>query len=126
MMKTFAVVLGLASTLGLAILPAQNISRTETQSVPSPDQQALERFFAWLDTVKTEQLGNDAVVPYRQYLKSRGLSDAEVARELDLVEQAHARMEVDYWNRVLTAPTPRFNTKPNAFLTEIARNRKPG
>ena len=30
------------------------------------------------------------------------------------------------WNRILTSPTPSFNTRPNEFLVEIARQRKPG
>lgn len=34
--------------------------------------------------------------------------------------------EVERWNQILTAETPRFNTSPNAFLVEMTRGRTPG
>ncbi len=36
------------------------------------------------------------------------------------------QLEIERWNRILTAEQPRFNTNPNAFLVEMARSRKPG
>lgn len=36
------------------------------------------------------------------------------------------RAEVERWNRILTAPTPRFNTAPNAFLVAMTKGVKPG
>ena len=63
---------------------------------------------------------------YRAYLKSRGFSEADIDNQIKLVEEQGARGEVDYWNRVLTAEKPRFNTRPNAFLMEMVKGRKPG
>ncbi len=34
--------------------------------------------------------------------------------------------EVQRWNQILTAEKPGFNTNPNAFLVEVAKERKPG
>ena len=36
------------------------------------------------------------------------------------------QLEVERWNRVLTAEKPTFNTRPNEFLMEMAKGRKPG
>jgi SAM-dependent methyltransferase len=43
-----------------------------------------------------------------------------------LAQQAAPTSEVERWNRVLTSESPTFNTKPNDFLVEIAKQRKPG
>jgi len=63
---------------------------------------------------------------YRDYLKGRGFSDGDAADQLKLVEEQGARSEIERWNRILTSKEPAFNTKPNAFLMEIAKSRKPG
>ena len=63
---------------------------------------------------------------YRGYLKSRGFSDAEADAQIKLVDERGARAEIERWNRILTAEKPRFNTKPNAFLMEVVKTRKPG
>jgi len=42
------------------------------------------------------------------------------------VTERGSRSEVERWNRILTAEKPHFNTKPNAFLVEIASSRRPG
>jgi SAM-dependent methyltransferase len=34
--------------------------------------------------------------------------------------------EIDRWNRILTAPVPTFNTRPNAFLVEMTKSLTPG
>jgi SAM-dependent methyltransferase len=36
------------------------------------------------------------------------------------------RAEIERWNRILTAPQPRFNTAPNAFLVSVTTGLKPG
>jgi hypothetical protein len=63
---------------------------------------------------------------YRAYLKQHGFSDAEIDAQMKVVEEQGARAEVERWNMILTAEKPRFNTRPNAFLVEIAGVRKPG
>jgi len=63
---------------------------------------------------------------YRAYLESRGRSDAQADAEVKLVTERGSRSEVERWNRILTAEKPHFNTKPNAFLVEIASSRRPG
>lgn len=36
------------------------------------------------------------------------------------------RLEIERWNRILTATPPSFNTQPNAFLIEMTRGLPPG
>jgi SAM-dependent methyltransferase len=91
-----------------------------------PDQRAYERFRFWISSLPPEQHDDKVEARYRVYLKSRGFSDAEATAQLKLVDERGARAEVERWNQILTAEKPRFNTKPNAFLMEIARTRKPG
>ena len=93
----------------------------------SPTQRVYERFRAWFNALPPEQQRDGKVDErYRAYLKSRGLSEAEADAEIKLVDEQGARAEVERWNQILTAEKPRFNTRPNAFLTEIVKNRKPG
>ncbi len=63
---------------------------------------------------------------YREYLKARGVSDAEADTQLKLVQAQGSRAEVERWNRILTAEKPNFNIEPNEFLVEMANGRKPG
>ena len=73
-----------------------------------------------------QQRGPDVGERYRAYLKGHGFSDGDAADQLKLVEEQGARSEIERWNRILTSKEPAFNTRPNAFLMEIAKTRKPG
>jgi SAM-dependent methyltransferase len=63
---------------------------------------------------------------YREYLKSRGLTEADASAQVELIQAQGRRAEVARWNRILTAEKPVFNTAPNEFLVQMARLRKPG
>ena len=92
-----------------------------------PDQRAYERFRYWVTQLSPDQR-RDPNLParYRDYLKTRGFSDGEADAQIKLVQAQGSRAEVERWNRVLTAEKPTFNVKPNEFLVEVARGRKPG
>jgi len=92
-----------------------------------PAQRAYERFRFWINSLPREQHQPDKVEGmYRDYLKSRGFSQSEIDAQIKLIDQEGARSEIERWNTILTAERPRFNTKPNTFLVEIAKTRKPG
>ncbi len=92
-----------------------------------PAQRAYERFRLWLTMLPPDQQrDSNVMVHYREYLKTRGFSDAETGDQIKLIEAQGRQSEIDIWNRVLTAETPRFNTRPNDFLVEMAKGRKPG
>jgi predicted O-methyltransferase YrrM len=95
-------------------------------SLPS-SLRVYERFRAWINSLPpNQQRGPDIAERYRGYLKGRGFSDREAAGQLKLIQEQGARAEIERWNRILTSKEPAFNTRPNAFLMEIAKTRKPG
>lgn len=83
-----------------------------------PAQQAYERFRFW----RTTHDSGD----YREYLRARGFTDKDIDAQMKLVQEQGKQLEIERWNRILTAEAPAFNTKPNEFLVEMATNRKPG
>jgi len=83
-----------------------------------PAQRAYERFRFW----RTTHDSGD----YREYLKSRGFTASDIDEQLKLVESEGQRSEIERWNRILTAATPAFNTKPNEFLVQMTKDRKSG
>jgi len=119
---------GLGCLTHCAPMRAQTPDDVEKSLAKLPaDQRAWERFRFWINSLPPEQQRDGKVDErYRAYLKSRGLSDAEADAELRLVKEKGARAEAERWNQILTAEKPRFNTKPNAFLIDIAKTRKPG
>jgi SAM-dependent methyltransferase len=92
-----------------------------------PDQRAYERFRYWQTMLPPDQQQDPNLeARYRAYLKTRGLSSADVDAQIKLIDSAGTRAEAQRWNRILTAEKPLFNVKPNEFLVEMAKGRKPG
>ena len=91
-----------------------------------PAERSYERFRFWSTQLPPDQRGQDLLNLYRAYLKKRGFSDADAADQISLIQKQGARAEIERWNRILTSENPAFNTKPNEFLVEMARIRKPG
>ncbi len=93
----------------------------------SADQRAYERFRFWGTMLPPDQQRDPTLLTrYREYLKSRGFSDGDADTQIKLVRDQGSRAEVERWNRILTADNPAFNVKPNEFLVEMAKGRKPG
>ena len=90
-----------------------------------PDVQVYERFRYWAGFQPAE-VQQQALRHYDAYLTALGVPAGERARQLETIEVEGRRLEVDRWNRILTAEKPAFNTQPNAFLVEMVKGRKPG
>jgi len=92
------------------------------------DQQIFDKFVAWVRKLPPEahQHPDRVEADYRTLLASEGLSAAEIERHFRVIDEFERKSEVDTWNRLLTAPVPSFNTKPNAFLVEMTRSLTPG
>lgn len=93
------------------------------------EAQIYEAFRAWITAQPAEiHRAGDAVVNerYAAELRRQGKSEADVKRTLAALDRISDRAEVEMWNRILTAPTPRFNTAPNAFLVEMVKGVQPG
>ena len=90
-----------------------------------PDVQVYEQFRYWAG-FQPPEVQQDGLRHYDAYLAGRGVSAEERARRLKTIETEGRRLEVDRWNRILTAGKPAFNTQPNAFLVEMVKGRTPG
>lgn len=89
------------------------------------DVEIYEAFRAWVNRLPPAERA-DALERYRKVLTEQGVGAAEVDRRLRIIGEQGQRLEVERWNRILTAEKPMFNTSPNAFLVEVTRGRKPG
>jgi SAM-dependent methyltransferase len=81
--------------------------------------EAVRKFEEWRAQQTDRASIFDLYARYREQLKQKGLSDAEISAEF-------RELEAERWNRIFSNPAPIFNTAPNAFLSEIIKGRKPG
>jgi 2-polyprenyl-3-methyl-5-hydroxy-6-metoxy-1,4-benzoquinol methylase len=92
-------------------------------------QEVYERFRGWFSQQPVQvQRGpeSDLEARYRAHLKQQGLAPGAIDAEIRVINEQGKRLEVERWNRILTAEEPRFNTSPNAFMAEMVKDRKPG
>jgi SAM-dependent methyltransferase len=109
--------------VGLALA----LTSAEARQQPS-DTQVYERYRAWVSGPATAGMRTEAEVlsAYRKVLADEGLPGAEIDRRLRVISENGRRLEVERWNRILTAPTPIFNVQPNAFLVRATKGVRPG
>lgn len=114
----------------LTLVLAAAVSTAAATGAQSQDETVLyEAFRSWLTAqVPSVQKDPDEIVfeRYRAKLRADGLAPAEVDRRIAVIRERGQRLEIERWNRILTAENPRFNTEPNAFLIEVTRGRQPG
>ena len=107
-------------------------ARPQQPPVPPPaaeEVKAYEAFRAWFASQPTDAQRADEAVVFQRYadlLRSQGQSAQQAASTIDLLRRLGDRAEIERWNRILTAPTPAFNTAPNAFLVAMTAGVKPG
>jgi SAM-dependent methyltransferase len=100
----------------------------------SPDNQVYElwRFWAYHQPPDVQKLFDQdstkaaGYALYRKELERLGDSSAEIDRKIQVIDKDGERWEIERWNRILTSNSPRINWKPNAFLVEMVKGRKPG
>jgi SAM-dependent methyltransferase len=68
----------------------------------------------------------DVIAAYRTALAEEGVPAAEIDRRVRVITENGRRLEIDIWNRALTAPKPMFNVAPNAFLVRVTKDVRPG
>ena len=116
----------IASGVLLALFVA---SAAAAGQAPTPEQlKAYETFRAWVTMQSDLRQASDEVVfkRYAEELVRQGLTDAQAASTVAIVQSLSDRAEIERWNQILTAENPRFNTAPNAFLVEMTKGLKPG
>jgi 2-polyprenyl-3-methyl-5-hydroxy-6-metoxy-1,4-benzoquinol methylase len=125
---------GVGIALGLSIVLAASFSSAAQQSglpatASAEEVRVYEAYRAWFTGQPLElQQAADGVV-FRRYeaeLRTQGMSQQEAASKVDLLRKIGDRAEIERWNRMLTAPSPRFNTAPNSFLVAVTKGLTPG
>jgi SAM-dependent methyltransferase len=126
-MVTAILLLSIASWTASSGAVQQTSSQT---AAPSPEQQQTYLAFrAWLSSQPREVQEADDEVVYKRYgeeLRRQGKSEQDITATLASLKLVGDRAEIEFWNKVLTAPQPRFNTSPNAFLVAMTKGMKPG
>lgn len=100
----------------------------------APDNQVYElwRFWVFHQPPDVQNLFHEdstkarGYALYRKELERQGDSPAEIDRKIQIIDKDGERWEIERWNRILTSNSPRINWKPNAFLVEMVKGRKPG
>ena len=110
----------LAASLGTPPVRGGVAAQTPPAAAQS-DTQIYEKFRAWLSKQAPDGQKGAVLDRYRAVLAAEGLSPAEIDRHLKVIAEQGQQLEIERWNRILTSSTPAFNTKPNAFLVEMAR-----
>ena len=71
-----------------------------------------------------------AFIPISVIVASASLIQSSTAQEVERrgrgLNEQQQQQQVEKWNQILTAPRPRFNTKPNAFLVAMTKGMRPG
>jgi SAM-dependent methyltransferase len=102
--------------LAIVLMPAP---RAAAQSA---DAAIYEEFRAWVSAAAQGDLKDEEVMgAYRKVLASNGLGAGEIDRRIRIIDEQGERLEIERWNRILTATAPAFNTQPNAFLVRMTR-----
>jgi SAM-dependent methyltransferase len=89
-----------------------------------------EAFRAWVTRQPPDWLKTaDDEAVYQRYaaeLRTQGKNEGEITATVASLKSIGDRAEIERWNRILTAETPRFNTAPNAFLVSVTSGLEPG
>jgi hypothetical protein len=100
------------------------------QSSPLPptvtpeEFRTYEAFRSWIGSQpKDVQDADDEVVHQRYggHLRQQGESEQDISTTIASLKSIGDRFHRSISARILTAPQPRFNTSPNAFLVAVTR-----
>jgi SAM-dependent methyltransferase len=124
--KRSRVILLLSLLSFLSISAFTQPQQSNSQNLPAGTA-AYEKFRAWIGRQPREvQQAPDLLDRYRAKLIADGESPAAAEDQLRVIQEQGRRLEVERWNRILTAENPTFNTKPNAFLVQMTKGISPG
>src|SRR5262245_46424523 len=89
-----ALILVVASLEGSRAVQAGQTTRPAS---PSAEQQVYDRYRDWTSSVPVEQRGAGLLARYRQHLQQQGVAEAEIDRQLAIIEREGRRLEADRW-----------------------------
>ena len=105
--------------------PPRTPEQLRTLATLPPDVQVYEEFRYW-NSFQPPAIQRDPKRYYDAFLARSGIPQAERVRRAEIIDTQGRRLEIDRWNRILTADHPTFNTQPNAFLVEMVNGRSKG
>jgi SAM-dependent methyltransferase len=105
--------------------PPMTAAQQERIATLAPDAQIYEQFRYWV-SFQPPAIQSNSLPHYDAVLTQQGVSPSDRRQRLETIETEGRRLEVARWNRILTANQPSFNTKPNGFLVDITKGRRPG
>jgi SAM-dependent methyltransferase len=105
--------------------PPMTAAQQERIAALAPDAQLYEQFRYWM-SFQPPAIQSNPLRHYDAVLTEQGVSPSDRRQRLETIETEGRRLEVARWNRILTATEPSFNTKPNAFLVDMSKGRRPG
>ena len=79
------------------------------------DVQVYERFRAWVNKQPPEEQQGEPLDAYRRVLAAEGLSASETERQIRRIIEQGQELEIDRWNRILTAPQPPSTPSQTGF-----------
>src|SRR5687768_5171485 len=97
-------------------------------SATAAEVATYEAFRAWITRQPPDTWKADDEAVYERYaaeLRTQGKSEREITATIAALKSIGDRAEIQRWNRILTAPEPRFNTAPNTFLVSVTTGLKP-
>jgi len=127
-MRTPRVALALfvaAASIAVQAAPQSPLPPTATPA----EVATYEAFRAWITQQPVAVQNADDEVVYQRYaaeLRAQKKSEPDITATIASLKSIGDRAEIERWNRILTAPAPRFNTAPNAFLVSVTAGVKPG
>jgi SAM-dependent methyltransferase len=105
--------------------PALALAQAAPPAAPGAVE-VYEKFRAWLTMQPPDVQQGEPLDAYRKVLAAEGLNASDVEGRIRLITQQGEQLEIERWNRILTAPSASFNTKPNEFLVEMTRGVRAG
>jgi 2-polyprenyl-3-methyl-5-hydroxy-6-metoxy-1,4-benzoquinol methylase len=125
-LRSFLSLLVSSIVLCLLAVVASAAVRPAAAEESSKAADAYLEFRRWINAQSEEVRSGDELAAYRKHLAAQGLNSEEIEQRIELLDERLEIEEVEFWNRVLTAEEPRFNTEPNAFLVRVIEGRTPG
>jgi 2-polyprenyl-3-methyl-5-hydroxy-6-metoxy-1,4-benzoquinol methylase len=128
-MRLAALFLALGVTLSPVASPAAPQASPLPPTATAEEVKTYEAFRAWITSQPKDLQDAEGEVVYERYaaeLRKQGKSAPDAAATIASLKSIGDRAEIERWNRILTSPTPRFNTSPNAFLVAVTKGLKPG
>jgi SAM-dependent methyltransferase len=125
-LATLVLVLSADAAAQTPVVPPPVSAEQERQLAALPaNSQVYERFRYWAGLQPPDVQASWKIF-YDRYLQQLGVGPNERERLIGVIDREGQRLEVERWNRILTAEKPQFNTNPNAFLVDVVKGRPPG